>query len=432
MAGDFTKIQEKEQSPFVKVFNCPRCGSSVKISALGMSIMVVCSSCGTTFDTTNENMVVLDKLKQSLFSKPVIQIGSRGKLHGTLWEVIGYVERSDTYSYHWSEYLLFNPQKGFRWLSENSGHWSWIVSTKDTPKDFTAFATYRNKSYRLFHTGKAEITYIMGEFYWRASVGDKTRVKDFISAPEILSVDYTQTEKNWSLGQYIEPETIRKAFNLETMPLTQGVAPNQPWKAQKDHTDIKWIWAMMMGLLILLQLYRASSSENKKVFDFNGSYQSNLGGPLRPLVTPSFELKDKSGNLKLYLNTQISNQWLELQVELVNDDTGESKEYEFGVEFYSGYDGGESWSEGDRATTYLIRGVPAGNYHLNVTPIAEGVYPIDFELSGRRDVIIYSDFFWAMFWISIIPFFMALRSYSFERKRWENSDYSPYHGAESE
>jgi len=44
--------------------------------------------------------------------------------------VIGFVVRSVTFdqTYHWFEYLLYEPKIGFRWLVQSDDHWSYVKS----------------------------------------------------------------------------------------------------------------------------------------------------------------------------------------------------------------------------------------------------------------------------------------------------------------
>ena len=66
---------------------------------------------------------------------PYIPIGTRGKLYGTTWEVIGFMQRCDNSEvYYWKEYLLYNPTKRFRWLMEFDGHWNFIKNVTQKPQ----------------------------------------------------------------------------------------------------------------------------------------------------------------------------------------------------------------------------------------------------------------------------------------------------------
>ena len=56
-------------------------------------------------------------------------VGATGSFEGTTLTVIGFLVRSVTWEgerFAWSEYLLYQPRLGFRWLVEGDGHWSYV------------------------------------------------------------------------------------------------------------------------------------------------------------------------------------------------------------------------------------------------------------------------------------------------------------------
>ncbi len=63
--------------------------------------------------------------------------GTRGKWAGITWEVIGFQTRGyeeDGVFYEWEEYLLFNPYKGFRYLTNYEGHWNFVTPVESLPE----------------------------------------------------------------------------------------------------------------------------------------------------------------------------------------------------------------------------------------------------------------------------------------------------------
>src|SRR5688500_12221929 len=101
-----------------KVFNCPTCGAGLLVRAQGQTLVVVCRSCGSTIDVTDENYRILSTVKAKTTLEPLIPLGTRGKCRGHTWEAIGFMQRCDSSGiYCWREYLLFNPYQGFRWLT---------------------------------------------------------------------------------------------------------------------------------------------------------------------------------------------------------------------------------------------------------------------------------------------------------------------------
>ena len=55
--------------------------------------------------------------------------------------------------YSWREYLLFNPYKGFRYLTEYNGHWNYVTPLKSvpevSPRAPSRSATYLGEKYRI-------------------------------------------------------------------------------------------------------------------------------------------------------------------------------------------------------------------------------------------------------------------------------------------
>ena len=188
---------------------------------------VVCPSCASIYDPRTPELQLIGKSKQ-LESKILIPLGTRGKLKGDLWEAIGYQVRV-TGGYHWEEFLLYNPYKGYRWLVLSYGHWTFISPLKTPIKPSTDIAVYNNVKFDLFERNSAETTIVVGEFYWQVQAQEKVLISDYIHPPYSLSCERYPQEEIWSFGEYVEPPVIAAAFNIKTpMPYRDGVAPGQP------------------------------------------------------------------------------------------------------------------------------------------------------------------------------------------------------------
>ena len=128
-------------APRIKSFRCPACGNSLTVRGLEQTESLACGSCQSVIDLTDENFRILATYAVSIKHEPLIPLGSRGKLRGELFEVIGFLRRKievEGVEYEWSEYLLFNPYKGFRWLTEYNGHWNFVKTTTQTPKPLSS------------------------------------------------------------------------------------------------------------------------------------------------------------------------------------------------------------------------------------------------------------------------------------------------------
>src|SRR5262245_45213370 len=82
------------QSPNVKSFACPQCGAPLTIRGLKQTESIACGSCNAVIDITNENFRILETFNSRIKYSPLVPLGSRGKLKGELFEVIGYLRRT--------------------------------------------------------------------------------------------------------------------------------------------------------------------------------------------------------------------------------------------------------------------------------------------------------------------------------------------------
>lgn len=425
--------------PKAKTFSCPNCGASVSIYTPGLSLSAVCDSCRTIIDTTDENYAILDTFYcKTKDRNPRIPLGTKGKLKGKLWQAIGFVVRKDNaYNYEWEEYLLFNPYYGYCWLTENAGHWSLVQTIKEKPSlEFVSnheFATFDNRDFRLFYKGKASVVYIIGEFYWRLSAGSQVDMADYVSPPYMLSREVEALEVVWSLSEYLQVDEVKNAFKLKkTLRKPKGIAPNQPTPSAVTWRGMSKWWAVFVGLLLLLGLHNQATSMNKICYQAAVPYLPNVSSK-DTFTSPVFRLDKGSANVELDFSTDVDNSWLYASGELVNDATNETYPFETTVEYYHGWESGESWSEGSTKNTLTVSSVPAGRYYVNIDTqsgdfrnFADHVL----NLTVKRDVPNFLNLFWSLILVSILPAISWYRQRADEVARWSQSDFSPYQSSD--
>ena len=412
-------------APKIQTFRCPGCGTPLTVRGMRQTQSIACGSCGSVVDITDENFRIIDTFRSKVTFEPLIPLGTRGKLRGELFEVIGYLRRTITVEgvdYTWSEYLLFNPYKGFRWLSEYNGHWSYIKTTMQIPKRLNDRAvSYLGQRFRHFQTADARVSYVLGEFYWRVQVGELCEVADFVSPPLILSMERSETEVTWSVGEYIEPETLWTAFQLKTsIPAKIGIAPNQPSRLVALTPQLWKRWMMFFLVLVLIQGLFLLASANKLVFQ--DVFAFHLADREKAKVTPVFELTGRPSNVVIRSKATVDNSWIYLNLALINEETGNG--YDFGreISYYHGRDGGESWSEGSPSDEAVLPSVPAGRYYLRIEPEAEAS-SINYSIRVYRDVPNWTFFFLALGGLLLYPVFYWWRRRTFEYHRWLESDH---------
>ena len=116
---------------------CPNCGGPIELRGFGHALTAVCPQCLSVLDATSPDLKVLQQIQDKMRVNPKIPLGTRGSMAGAKWEVIGFQTRwaeGDS----WDEYLLFNPYKGFRYLTEYSGHWNYVTPMEALPARINA------------------------------------------------------------------------------------------------------------------------------------------------------------------------------------------------------------------------------------------------------------------------------------------------------
>jgi hypothetical protein len=411
------------EAPTVRTLSCPSCGAPLTVRGLLQTESVACGACGSVLDLTDESLQVISTFQAKTRLQPLIPLGTRGKLLGDLLEVIGFMRRRVTVEgvdYEWSEYLLFNPYKGFRWLSEYNGHWTFIRTLTERPAGRNT-PSYLNRAFRHFQTSQARVTYVLGEFFWRVQVGETARVEDYVSPPYLLSREVSEKEIVWSLGQYIDPAVIRAAFQLKTpLPARVGVYSCQPEPFGAAASAVYRLLGWFLVAALAIQLLVAAVSQNKLVYQGSFFYQPSTGE--KSFVTDVFEVPGHTSNLVVRSHADVSNSWLYLNMALINDETGQA--YDFGREigYYFGNDSDGSWSEGRQNDQAVLPAIPAGRYYLRIEPENAGD-AVRYSIHVVRDVPRWSFFVIAVIALLVVPGWLFWRQRHFEIKRWAESDH---------
>ncbi len=364
-----------------------------------------------------------------------IDLGTRGKLFDRQWEVIGFMARADVVSrYRWQEYLLFNPYYGYRWLIEDKGHWLFVTPIKEKPNDqsLNLSAQFEGLSYKLYNRGDTEVEYVDGEFYWKVVIGQRVSTRDYVCPPYMLSSEEDETEVVWALSNYVDKKLVADAFKVTNLPYQSGVNAIQPSPGGQLLRSIFPYWIVFLILLTGIEIYHAGSATNTMVFSDSYPYAPNTKKD-NAITSKLFALTKPLSNVEIDLSAPVDNSWLYVSGELVNETSGETYPFDRSIEYYHGYEDGESWAEGSPQRTLMISRVPSGAYYLNLD-YESGDYKTDavqfFSVEVKRDTTMYANYFWALFFLSIVPVGAWLRNRAFDVARWSNSDFNPYQSSE--
>jgi hypothetical protein len=353
------------------------------------------------------------------------------------FEVVGVLKKAEDNAYTWQEYYLYNAKVGYRFLTESQGHWIFLEELKDktliSEDSYDNEVHYDHEYYRLFSDYEASIKSANGEFPIDLRKVSKTLVKEYILPPFLITSEKNDQVKDWFRGEHLSGDELDEALQGKIhLPESFDVGVVEPYKPRVWFSELMQINVVAVVLLLIIQGY---FSKSELVFEkkFNPETISEMRtvgsgyDSLKVYISPSFQLKNGNANVEFTLEANVNNNWLETDIVLVNDKTGDEYNVSMGVEFYSGVEGGESWTEGSKETDSMIEKIPEGLYHLEVSPAT--TYPnlvSNFTLSVRRGVAVYSGIFIILLLLCIYPIISYYQEKTFEYRRWQASDYTPF------
>ena len=434
-----TRAPEREERRVgAAQLSCPHCGGPLELRAPDKTERVTCPNCNSLLDVNQGQLQFLKALEQTSF-QPAIPLGTTGDVPEGKMTVIGAMQRSVTIEgtqYFWSEYLLYEPQIGFRWLVDSDDHWNYVRAVPPGEVyESGRYASYQNKNYRIFQDAQARVECVLGEFYWKVEAGEQVRGVDYVAPPLMLSKEESRVyiadpeeptgrrrvagEINWSLGTYMTVPQVEKSFSVKGLPKPSTIAPNQPYK-------YKWIYKYWLGFLALLLavgfLALVTSGSRREVFSQSVTFQPlpNEDGT-QVFFSQPFDLAGRR-NIEVVGESPVDNTWVYLEGDLINDETGVVQSFPIDISYYHGVEDGESWTEGAQNDAAYTSSMPAGRYILRL----EGQWehwqqPATVNIKVEQNVIHGFNLLGALIVISIVPVLMLIYHIGFERRRWADS-----------
>lgn len=417
----------------VRVFRCASCGSPMQARSKDI-LAVGCVSCGAVIDTADENYPVLSKALGNRDERyaPRLPIGSKGTLDNKPVEVIGFLVKQtkvDGIAYDWREYLLAGEHGTYRWLTEYDGHWNVVDVLSNPPAGNGAMEAadvhWSGARYKHFSTTVvAEVIQVAGEFTWRVRRGETNRVVDYVAPPAMLSRESTDNDLTWSRGLYVEPEVIKNAFQLKAhLPDPIGVYANQPNPWEETHRKVCRLFWRFALVAIAFQAFFVFISGGKELLRQDFVFEPRSADEVQ---SREFQLSGKARKVAVRNATSLDNNWLGLEMMLVNKLTGEAWPAAREISYYQGYDDGH-WSEGSQDDEVVFLNIPAGTYYLTLDPElgSDRMAAVHDRLEVKTAGAGWSNFVLVMIFLIIFPIFTRLRHAAFEARRWMESDHPP-------
>jgi len=336
---------------------CPSCGGVIGLRAAGLTMTAVCTHCGSVLDTSTPQLQVVQKAAAKRTCQPAIPLGQRGNIQGADWEMIGFMQRRDSGA-SWLEYLLYNPFHGFRWLTEYEGRWTWMDRLLVTPNlPASQFDDEEEDS---------SVTYVEGEFYWQVRRGERSLVSEAQRGSTLISRERYPglNEITYSSGYYVDGRDVRRAFNI-----AGPTAPTDLNPIAEKWRTLRPVMLLFLALLVITHLVSATMGKGGKPFEMSGNF-NRLSQKGNLLVSEPFEVPHQ-GAVDITAGAPVNNSWIGLDLQLINQKTGEAFDGYISVEYYHGEDSDGPWSEGGRTASTSIPAVPPGVYTLVVSMEAD-------------------------------------------------------------
>lgn len=406
---------------------CTQCGAPMSVRLAALCRFVVCGKCHASYlHDAQHGLLTYKRTCKGARARRYLEQGDEGTLFGRRYIVTGWVAKKESAaSYYWSEYQLFNPVHGFAQLSVYEGHWTFHEQLRVYPRETNINQTliFDRNVYEPFNKYSCTVLAAAGEFTRDVNDDQRAKVQELIAPPYMLTRELEDDELAWYLGRYLEPAEVRKAFGKERMPEPRkGVGACQPMKLAIDKDVLKTISIAAFLLLLITQVVLRIADAPVAVLENTFAGAPAIGPDNQPkgIESGSFRLDRFRNSVEVFANAPgVDNSWFELAGALINNATGETRSFTFNIEYYHGYTGGESWSEGRRNDGIVFSALPAGDYHLEMYPTSDPRRPIsEFLVRVEQHPSLWSNFWLVLLLALAFPLITWYRVDRFETNRW--------------
>jgi hypothetical protein len=412
-----------------KEVSCPHCNKSQFLLLHDLCAYYTCTSCDKYIDNKQHNV---QGFKPKSDFKPIWPIGKSGIIKGNIYQLVGVVHRKEKgASYHWQEYCFYNPLEGLLYLSEYEGNWIILKETSIFPQvtvDETTIKDVSGEEYDLFLRYKTECLYIIGEFPFDVRDDGLKLIKEFIAPPLMYLKKEYNSEIIWLKGEHVSWKALKIALSEPAYEISKvGKGSIEPQKFGMNYVSFIIFSCICLALMAMFSWYLESNHESKLVYENHVTWGAD-DSTSKVKISEPFLLEGSINNVEFnYANNDIMQTWLEVEASLINEETDEEFTLTKELYFYQGSDSEGPWTENQRSGKEIISGVPAGRYHLQLTPYFGNPNQTNLlHIQIVRGVIVSSNLYWMIGLLALLCFIQYQRYLYFERNRWSNSNYSTY------
>ncbi len=417
-----------ELSPY-SAYQCPNCKVKIANYEGGNAPYVSCSGCDTFFKIENDQLAPYLNYKRKV--NIVIPIGTRAQYKGKKYQVVGALQvKESNATYYWTEYVLKAEDGSHDYVSECEGHWNFVKPIEPFNRVKKVVFDYKEKEYTYFTFYKTVIIGAVGEFTWDLSKQDKPTVKEYISPPHGLIHEFSQHTDEWYKTEYLKKSEVRIIFNLPTsssLPAKKGGYSTEPFPLNIDTFQAKRYGILFFLAMLAIVFLTKGISSPQTIFSATVPLKNILhNSDSNNYLSRPFQISGLLGStaIDVDLRAMVSNNWMEVSFTLVNEKSGEQYFFDEGVEYYSGYEGGQHWSEGAVEKSVTLSNIPAGTYRISSKPFIpeETSIPESFDIKVTQGVTLWSNFIILTLIGLLLTLGITIWESNFNTNKWSTSN----------
>lgn len=401
----FTIGENRTRPPYqVKTSRCVTCDAPISLYS-EKSQLVTCEYCGEKLDCSQEELKALGKDNDENPGNFRFQLHQECTWEAVKYKVIARIRSADKWDGVITEYLLFHPFQGTKWISiydgEDELEFSISEPSHTLPRE-NAFSLSEGKTlvtedgekWRWEEENKIYITYVDGALPWLAKIGDSHSEIELVNLKnkkrslcvEKSSSSEGSSELEYSVFKTVSNSVIYRAFGEESSTPKKSTSKKEIPKAFRIIMQLLSIAATIFFFFSCF----ISDKERIATFNFTPSEVST------EILSPTFEVEqaDTHKAFELEYIAGVDNSWLSLNIGVVSSpESAEKKQVytevlrkeeglpteqqtklrhlaDVDISYYHGYSGGESWSEGSTSESQLLMFPEGGKYRIFLSGVS--------------------------------------------------------------
>lgn len=353
-------------------FKCTRCATVSKLYIPHKLQTFACPNCGKIHDRLHFDKYLKINNKQASYLK-YFKIGTVGTFEGVKYTVIGQVNKHVIYRYSdkWDEIILLSETGEISYLNCSYGNYTWVKEDHTVPAQQLLSSIEKSfeldgRDYEFFQSYNYAAKHCIGEFHYDPIDVKNIKCSDYIAPPYMISIEkHANGRINTFKGKHMSRKQVSAMFNdfrIESQN-KEGIGMAQPVLGGIDVTVFNKVAFALILLTIVISFTWANMRSSRPIVTETLQVSSSAS-PAPEFVSKTFYLDSTSNYLEFTTTSSLSNEWIETALTLVNEVSGEEREFGIVSEYYSGVDGGYSWAEGSSMASTNLSSVPGGRYHL--------------------------------------------------------------------